>query len=128
MKIHGAVDGELAGYRWKDNYVITEDQYIEYLSQSPVEGLVPADILAKLTSSHWLFLGYSAFDWNLRVFLQRVWCGEPLAARSWAVESSPDLLEKELWRRYGVDLLAVPVATYLDELTERLSTRRRTDT
>ncbi len=45
MKIHVAVDGSSGAYRWKDNYVITEDQYIEYLSHSPVESLVPVQIL-----------------------------------------------------------------------------------
>jgi hypothetical protein len=127
VKLHGAVDGHLADYRWRDNYVVTEDHYIEYLSQSPVEGLVPSDILAKLTSSHWLFLGYTAHDWNLRVFLQRVWGGEPLAARSWAVESDPDELEKQVWRRYGVELFAAPVVTYLDQLEERLRSRQAAD-
>ena len=73
VKIHGAVDGTVGDYRWKDNYVITEDHYIDYLSKSPIESLVPVQVLDKLRESHCLFLGYPVRDWNLRVFLKRIW-------------------------------------------------------
>ena len=72
----------LGTYRWRDNYVITEDHYIDYLSRSPVESLVPIQILDKLRDSHCLFLGYTMRDWNLRVFLKRIWGGQQLAAKS----------------------------------------------
>ena len=75
VKIHGAVDGNIGDYRWKENYVITEDHYIDYLSRSPIESLVPVQILDKLRDSHCLFLGYTVRDWNLRVFLKRIWEG-----------------------------------------------------
>jgi len=48
VKIHGAVDGNVADYRWRENYVITEDDYIDYLSERPIESLVPVQILDKL--------------------------------------------------------------------------------
>jgi hypothetical protein len=116
VKIHGAVDGELADYRWKDNYVVTEDHYIDYLSRSPVESLVPGDILAKLTESHCLFLGYTMHDWNLRVFLQRIWGAGRLESQSWAVALEPNELEKAFWSRYGVELFASPLVNYVDQL------------
>ena len=34
-------------------------------------------ILDKLQDSHCLFLGYTVRDWNLRVFLKRIWEGTP---------------------------------------------------
>ena len=49
--------------------------YIDYLSRSPIESLVPVQILDKLRDSHCLFLGYTVRDWNLRVFLKRIWEG-----------------------------------------------------
>ena len=69
----------------RDNFVITEDDYIGYLTQSPVESLIPLQILNKVRDSHFLFLGYRMRDWTLRVFLQRIWGEQPLEARSWAV-------------------------------------------
>ena len=39
VKIHGAVDGNVADYRWRENYVITEDDYIDYLRNAPLRAL-----------------------------------------------------------------------------------------
>ena len=46
---------------------------------------MPVQLAARLRRSHFLFLGYAIVDWSLRVFLQRVWGGDRLAYRSWAV-------------------------------------------
>ena len=125
VKIHGAVDGYVGNYRWKENYVITEDHYIDYLSRSPIESLVPVQVLDKLRDSHCLFLGYTVRDWNLRVFLKRIWKGEPLGAKSWAIEPDPDVLEKELWKQYYVDLYTADLADYIGLLQERLTSERQ---
>jgi hypothetical protein len=122
VKIHGAVDGNVGNYRWKENYVITEDNYIDYLSRSPIESLVPVQILDKLRESHCLFLGYPVHDWNLRVFLKRIWEGS-IGARSWAVEPDPSGLEKDFWAQSNVDLYAADLADYVDKLRARLIAR-----
>ena len=120
VKIHGAVDRNVSDYGWKENYVITEDHYIDYLSRSPIESLVPVQIIDKLRQSHCLFLGYTVRDWNLRVFLKRIW-NRSLGANSWAVEPAPDELEKRLWAQSNVDLYAANPVDYVDLLQERLS-------
>ena len=80
-------------------------------------------ILDKLRDSHCLFLGYAVRDWKQRIFLNRVWGGEPLWARSWAVEPDPDILEKEFWARSNVDLYAADLAQYIHQLHEQLINR-----
>jgi hypothetical protein len=120
VKVHGAVDGARGPYRWRDNYVITEDHFIDYLSQSSVESVVPQQILAKLVDSHFLFLGYTMRDWNLRVFLQRV-LGELMPNTSWAIQRRPDRLDSRYWRRMRVDLFEVPLAEYVAELETHLT-------
>ena len=45
------------------------------------ESLIPLQILDKIRESHFLFLGYRMRDWNLRVFLQRVWGEQQLRRR-----------------------------------------------
>ena len=127
IKIHGAVDGSVGDYRWKENYVITEDHYIDYLSKSPIEDLVPVQVLDKLRDSHCLFLGYPVRDWNLRVFLKRIW-EEPLGARSWAVEPDPDTLERIFWAQSNVDLYAGDLSDYVDQLQAQLITRAARNT
>jgi hypothetical protein len=122
VKIHGAVDGKIRDYHWQENYVITEDHYIDYLSMSPIHDFVPGQILAKLKESHCLFLGHTVRDWNHRVFLKRIWDETP-GATSWAVEPDPDLLEKRIWAETRVDLYASGLADYVGQLQARLIKR-----
>ena len=101
------------GYRWKSNYVITEDHYIDYLGGRSAEEVVPMQILAKLRQASCLFLGYAIADWRLRVFLHWIWRGErPGGATHWAVESAS--------RRARATVLAalrgLPVPEPLDRL------------
>ena len=121
VKILGAVDGSSGGYRWRENYVITEDHYIAYLSTGPVATLVPNQILTKLQDSHCLFLGYPIRDWNLRVFLKRVWGGEPLYAKSWAIQEDPDLVDKEFWNQTHVELFGSSVNDYATVLGRHMT-------
>jgi hypothetical protein len=123
VKIHGGLGGDGAGLGAKDNFVITEDHYIDYLSSAPIESLVPVQLLAKLTESHCLFLGYSMRDWNLRVFLKRIWRGEPLGAKSWAIERDASTLEKDFWAQSQVDYFAAPLEDYIQELRRQMLAR-----
>jgi hypothetical protein len=121
VKMLGGVDSNISGYRWEANYVITEDQYLDYLSRSPIENLIPVQILDKLYDSHCLFLGYPVRDWGLRVVLKRLWRGEPIGAKSWAIEPSPDAMAKESWAQSHVDVCAADLAHYVDQLDQRLT-------
>ena len=124
VKPYGAVDGNFGGYRWKENYIITDDNYINYLSESPIESLVPVQILELLRDSHCLFLGYSVRDWRQCVFLNRVWRGSGLTARSWAVEPEPDLLAEQSWAQKHVQLYRADLSQYVDQLQRQLTGRR----
>lgn len=117
VRVNGAVDDRLAGFPWEDNYVITEDHYINYLAGRAAEEVVPGQILAKLRNASYLFLGYPLADWRLRVFLQRIWKGPKLGrAKYWAVEHRPDVLEKDLWQQAGVSLYQSSLTDYLKGL------------
>jgi hypothetical protein len=121
VKLHGGAAD--LGREWrqlKDNFVITEDDHIGYLTEGPVEGLIPVQILDKMRESHFLFLGYRMRDWTLRVFLQRVW-GERLdGARSLTVEPDVDAVERELWEHFGVHVVDQRLGEFLDELRHEL--------
>jgi hypothetical protein len=121
VKLHGGAADLGPGWpQLRDNFVITEDDYIGYLTQSPVESLIPLQILNKIRDSHFLFLGYRMRDWSLRVFLQRVWGDHPLEARSWAVDRGLEGVERELWDHFGVNVIETPVAEFINELEREL--------
>jgi len=119
LKLHGAIDRTDAN---RDSYVITEDSYIDYLVGGDVGEQIPVALRERMADSHFLFLGYSMRDWNLRVILNRIWGARQLDLKSWAVQREPAdagarEVEEALWRDRGdIELLYVP----LDEYVERL--------
>ena len=102
--------------------MITEDNYIEYLSVGDIGAQIPMTLLERMADSHFLFLGYSMRDWNLRVILNRIWGEQQLDLKSWAIQLAPSdpsayEIEQTLWRHRGdVDLLYVPLAEYVERL------------
>jgi hypothetical protein len=118
-KMHGTVDRLL--HKW-GSYVITEEDYVDFLSRMTGQTAVPAVFMRHFRERHFLFLGYGLNDWNLRVVLRNQKAPLPRVERgekddyegeeeltSWAIQFRPTDLEKELWgaRRekiYDVDI------------------------
>ena len=106
----------------RDSYVVTEDGYIDYLADGDVGAQIPFSVRERMADSHFLFLGYSMRDWNLRVILKRIWGAQQLDLKSWAVQRAPgdaavQEIEEALWRDRGdVDLLYVPLKEYVERL------------
>ncbi|HEX4865649.1 MAG TPA: SIR2 family protein [Acidimicrobiales bacterium] len=117
LKIHGAVDRASPD---RDSYVITEDHYIDYLTRTDISNLVPVTLAAELRRSHFLFLGYSLRDWNLRVILHRIWGQQRLSYKSWAIQLDPDELEREYWIKRDVNILNVSLEEYVAGLNLQL--------
>jgi DNA-binding SARP family transcriptional activator len=117
LKVHGRVDPEGRG---RESFVVSEDDYIGYLSPGDAGGVLPVTLAAKLRRSHFLFLGYGVLAWNLRVFLHRIFGEESPAYRSWAVQPKPRAAERDFWRHRGVDLFDAPLESYLGRLGTRL--------
>jgi hypothetical protein len=112
LKMHGSVDTSDA---W-DNFVITEEDYIEFVSRLSSSAAIPACFFQYFRERRFLFLGYSLRDWNLRVVLRNLTkllparpAGDPNAAppapemaRSWAVQYRPSPLDTRLWENRNV--------------------------
>lgn len=117
LKIHGAIDrADPSG----DSYVITENDYIEYLARESVGKLIPAHLMAKMCSSHFLFLGYGMRDWNLRVILRYVWSEQTRRFASWAIQRNPSEIDRRFWERHGVEIVDVPLEEWVDAMGEQL--------
>ena len=114
LKIHGHLDrGET---RAQESFVVSEDDHIDYLVGGDSVGALPVQLAARLRRSHLLFLGYAVNDWTLRVFLRRVWGGDRLTYRSWAVQRAAEQVATELWRERGAEVYDVTLDVYAEEL------------
>jgi DNA-binding SARP family transcriptional activator len=118
LKLHGQVDP--TSERAWESFVVTEDDYIGYLAYSEVGNVVPVSLAAKLRRSHFLFLGYTMADWNLRLLLYRLWGDQPLSYRSWAVHDEAKPFELEFWRRHDVNVIDVPLEDYVEALARHV--------
>jgi DNA-binding SARP family transcriptional activator len=126
LKLHGHVEhGDER--RW-ESFVVTEDDYIDYLAQTEIANAVPASLAARLRRSHFMFLGYTMADWNLRVVLNRLWGDQPLSYRSWAVQTEPMPLEREFWRHRDVEVLEASLERYAEGLARYLDAQAEAQT
>ena len=75
-KMHGSIDRRPTGVGSattsppQDSYVITEEDYVTFLSRlNTAPPVIPNKLANHFQKSHFLFLGYSLEDWNVRVIL-----------------------------------------------------------
>jgi len=125
LKLHGAVRRRETFE--EDNYVITEDHYIDYLTHTDITNLLPPVVTARLRNSHFLFLGYSMRDWNLRVILRRIWGEQKLEYGSWAIQRDADEMERAVWEKRNVEILKLDLCSYTDQLADAIQERLRAE-
>jgi len=118
LKIHGHV--ERPETEWGDSYVITQDDYIDYLTRTDIGEMVPVTLLERLRGSGFLFLGYGLQDWNLLVILHRIWGAQTLKFKSWAIQVGSSRVDRELWRDRNVEILDVELHEYVAGLDAHL--------
>jgi hypothetical protein len=118
LKLHGTID---RSDRNRDSYVITEDHYTDYLTRSDIDSLVPVRLSERMAWSHFLLLGHSMRDWNLRVILYRIWGHQKLNFKSWSIQRAPSELEIRFWKDRGdVEIIDEDLDSYVGALEERL--------
>jgi hypothetical protein len=125
-KIHGAVSRNAPDEKM-DSYVISEDNYIDYLTRTDIAELLPAGIASRMMRCHYLFLGYSLRDWNLRAILHRIHREQALRQNSWVVQHHPDPLEEKAWQRRNVETFDVDLVDFMEELGDLLRRQAITD-
>jgi len=111
-----------------DSFVITEEDYVSFLSRMAESTAVPATFMRHFYERHFLFLGYGLRDWNLRVVLRnlRKVLRKPLNGElefeddritSWAVQRSPSVLERKLWERRDVEIFNIEIDDFVSNLS-----------
>ena len=129
-KMHGTVDRSQR--KW-DSWVITEEDYVDFLSRMTGQTAVPALFMRHFRTRHFLFLGYGLRDWNLRVVLKNLTGaassvpvpadddGDEEDLRSWAIQFRPSELEVELWSSRNVKIYDVDINEFAARLREQRS-------
>jgi hypothetical protein len=118
LKVHGTVDrmDESRG-----TYVITEDHYIDYLARESVAKVIPAHLMARMRTTHFLFLGYGMRDWNLRVILHHIWAEQTRHFASWAIQRQPTEIDRRFWERHRVELVDERLEDWVELMREQFA-------
>ena len=121
LKLHGAVwRGAVTASLIQDSYVITEDDYIESMAADVMANL-PVAVSTRMQACHYLFLGYSLRDWNLRAMLHRIWKEHIRENTSWAVEKDPDKNEVNAWKARDVEIFELDLEAFAAALAQELT-------
>jgi hypothetical protein len=111
-------------------FVVTEDNYIDYLNYQTIETLLPMFLLAKLRTrrSRLLFLGYNVRYLGQRTVLRRLWSNSMYTLnKRWTVikEKRSSEIDVRFWQEYGLAIDALmqvdSFEVYMKTLTERIS-------
>lgn len=95
-----------------DHYVITEEDYLEFLSRMTKKTAIPPAFESHFAERSFLFLGYGLSDWNLRLLLKNLRLPEKRnggtaaseTRRSWAIQWKPTELDLSLWQSRDVNI------------------------
>lgn len=118
LKVHGAIDRQAED---GDSYVITEDDYIDYMAVGDVLRQIPSVLVAPMQTGRVLFLGYSLKDWNLRVILRGIIGRQELDTDWWSVQVDVSELERRFWEARGrVRLFDHPLDAFISRLREEI--------
>jgi hypothetical protein len=113
-KMHGTIDRRDTE---RDAYVITEDDYADFLVRMANRTAIPAIFSQHFQRRHFLFLGYSLNDWNFRVILSKLERDLPRNDReetfAWSIQNNPSALEQELWNRRRVTIYDMPIKEFV---------------
>lgn len=142
-KMHGTLDPPAAGalvggasaqgqpIAAMESMVVTEEDYIDFLARLTAQTAVPKIFFNKIYDRHFLFLGYSLRDWNLRVILKYMatyvtaagtgtagaaGAGAAGLRRSWAIQWKPTTLDERFWIKRGVTICDRGVEAFAREL------------
>jgi hypothetical protein len=118
LKIHGAIDRHDAE---RDSWVITEEHYVEYLTQTDISTWMPVALSERLHESNLECLGYSLRDWNLRVILRRLRKDRPEGWKWWAVQLESGEIDRWVWGKSDLEILDAKLEAYVEALETRMA-------
>jgi hypothetical protein len=128
FKMHGSVDRANPA---KDSYLITEEDYVDYLGRDQGR-YVPPYIEELMRKKSFLFLGYSLEDWNVRVILRKLLDSMPSRAgdgrdqrgRFWAIVRGLSEAEQKVWQSQNLNVYEMDLVVFAERLAQELDRPR----
>ena len=102
--------------------VLTEEDYIKFLTVAPIENIgVPNVIAGKLGVSTLLFLGYGLEDWDFRVIFHALIRKLPVSdlRKSFAIQKKPSEFWTKYWGNQGVDIYDYDLYQFANDLAKQ---------
>ncbi len=135
-KMHGSVVRQQPhhnnAHTGSDSYVITEEDYLEFLQRMETRTAIPATLVRYFKSAHFLFLGYSLADWNLRLLLSKLdisrtrrgdsdfMGGSPNTIGSWAIQRHPSEYERHIWNKRNVNIFDEDISSFVQGMRDAI--------
>ena len=117
LKLHGSIH---RGDSNNESMVLTEDDFVSYFASPAVNELIAELVVSRIGTPRFLFMGYSLRDWNIRFLLNQLW-SKRRPELSWAVLFGASNVTKTLWGKRGIEVLDVPIETYLAGIARELA-------
>jgi hypothetical protein len=130
--MHGAIDP--TNHR-RNSFVITEDDYVSFLSRMTNRTAIPSDFKLRFLNSSFLFLGYGLNDWNFRLMLKRLSDPDEFPATtlgkengdarkhqlsgqkwSWAIQKNCTQVDKGIWEMNDVRIFDLDLNEFVEKL------------
>jgi hypothetical protein len=113
-----------------DNFVITEEDYVEFLSRMTAKTAIPSLFYPYFRERSFLFLGYSLRDWNLRVVLKNLSkfftarsnkdiYGDDEPLPSWSIQYKVSELEMGLWQARNVKIFDTTLELFTENMLKK---------
>ena len=118
LKIHGSVARSASE---KCSFVITEDDYIEYLAQMDFKNPLPVFLAEIIRHSRFLYMGYGLRDWNLRVLIKRIVGAQSRSEQSWAVQRYASVVDTRFWTKRDVLIVESDLKEFVLELEGQIN-------
>jgi hypothetical protein len=122
FKMHGTIQPETDTW---DGVVITESDYVDFLSRVGSKSAIPSQFSAHLYERILLFVGFGLSDWSSRTILRSLKLrptgdGDEEIPR-WAVNQAFTEIEMQLWRKRGVYPFIVGLDEFVAELQKKMT-------
>jgi len=109
----------LGGHAPTGNYLVSDSDYVEVLTEIDIQTPIPAEVQARRSGRHFLFLGCRFDDQLTRSFARQIM--KRSSDRHWAVlAGEPTRMEARFLEEQGITRIPLPLADFAAALVDAL--------